>query len=120
MAGFVETGSDQLCLRKSDQPCRFRFAYGDCKLVNRVELGDYSVIVGEVIDAGVSNPPEGPADDAISLLNGLREKVFTADKYKWRPALYRAGHHVALRYLGQQSSTAAVQLLLPVESLLLH
>ena len=41
-----------------------------------VEKGDHSVFVGEVIDAGVPNPPEGRADDAILLLKDLGEKVF--------------------------------------------
>lgn len=52
------------------------FAYIDCKLVDTVEKGDHSVFVGEVIDAGVPNPPEGRADDAILLLKDLGEKVF--------------------------------------------
>ena len=52
------------------------FAFIDCKLVDTVEKGDHSVFVGEVVDAGVPNPPEGRADEAILLLKDLGEKVF--------------------------------------------
>lgn len=52
------------------------FAYVDCKLVGSVEKGDHSVFVGEVVDAGVPNPPEGRADEAILTLRDLGEKVF--------------------------------------------
>ena len=52
------------------------FAFIDCKLVDTVEKGDHSVFVGEVVNAGVPNPPEGRPDEAILLLKDLGEKVF--------------------------------------------
>src|SRR6266536_2969083 len=39
-------------------------AFVECRLVATVEKGDHSVFVGEVVEAGVTRPPEGRADDA--------------------------------------------------------
>lgn len=51
-------------------------AYVDCKLVGSIEKGDHSLFVGEVVDAGVSQLPEGRADDATLWLKDLGEKTF--------------------------------------------
>lgn len=51
-------------------------AYVECKLVQTVEIGDHSIFVGEVVDAGVSKQPEGRADDATLWLKDLGENVF--------------------------------------------
>ena len=41
-----------------------------------VEEGDHSIFLGEVVDAGVKQEPEGRADDAILLLKDLGEKTY--------------------------------------------
>jgi flavin reductase (DIM6/NTAB) family NADH-FMN oxidoreductase RutF len=51
-------------------------AYLECRVVKTVELGDHSLFVGEVVEAGVSQPPAGRADDATLWLKDLGEKVF--------------------------------------------
>lgn len=51
-------------------------AYVDCKLVDTVERGDHSVFVGEVVDAGVTQQPDGRPDDATLWLKDLGEKTF--------------------------------------------
>ncbi|HYB42782.1 MAG TPA: flavin reductase family protein [Candidatus Methylomirabilis sp.] len=51
-------------------------AFVECRLVGTVEKGDHSVFVGEVVEAGVTRPPEGRADDATLWLKELGEKVF--------------------------------------------
>jgi flavin reductase (DIM6/NTAB) family NADH-FMN oxidoreductase RutF len=51
-------------------------AYVECTLESTVELGDHSVFVGKVVDAGVSKQPEGRADDATLWLKELGDKVF--------------------------------------------
>ncbi|SVC83326.1 uncharacterized protein METZ01_LOCUS336180 [marine metagenome] len=51
-------------------------AYVECKLVETVEKGDHSVFVGEVVGAGVSQAPEGRADEATLWLLDLGENVF--------------------------------------------
>ncbi|MDP7397723.1 MAG: flavin reductase family protein [Lentisphaeria bacterium] len=51
-------------------------AYVECKLVDTVEGGDHSVMVGEVVDAGVSQPPEGRPDEHTLTLKDLGEKLF--------------------------------------------
>lgn len=51
-------------------------AYVECKLVDTVERGDHSVFVGEVVNAGVGEPPAGRPDDAILWLKDLGEKTF--------------------------------------------
>ena len=51
-------------------------AFIECKLVEGVERGDHSVFVGEVVDVGVSAPPEGRPDDATLWLKDLGENVF--------------------------------------------
>ena len=51
-------------------------AFIECRLVTTVEEGDHSIFLGEVVDAGVNQEPEGRADDAILLLKDLGEKTY--------------------------------------------
>jgi flavin reductase (DIM6/NTAB) family NADH-FMN oxidoreductase RutF len=51
-------------------------AFVECALVNTVEMGDHSIFVGEVKDAGVAVQPSGRPDDAILAMRDLGEKVF--------------------------------------------
>jgi len=51
-------------------------AYVECSLVNTVEMGDHSIFVGEVKDAGVAAQPAGRPDDATLTLKDLGDKVF--------------------------------------------
>ena len=51
-------------------------AFIECGLVTTVEEGDHSIFLGEVVDAGVNQEPEGRADDATLLLKDLGEKTY--------------------------------------------
>jgi flavin reductase (DIM6/NTAB) family NADH-FMN oxidoreductase RutF len=51
-------------------------AYVECTLEATVELGDHSIFVGKVVEAGVAKAPEGRADDATLWLKELGDKVF--------------------------------------------
>ncbi|MCP3963994.1 MAG: flavin reductase family protein [bacterium] len=51
-------------------------AFLECKLVETVEIGDHSLFVGEVVDAGMSKKLDGRPDDATLTLRDLGEKVF--------------------------------------------
>ena len=51
-------------------------AFVECALVNTVEIGDHSIFVGEVKDAGVAVAPAGRPDDAILAMRDLGDKVF--------------------------------------------
>ena len=51
-------------------------AFVECALVNTVEMGDHSIFVGEVKDAGVAVAPAGRPDDAILAMRDLGDKVF--------------------------------------------
>ena len=51
-------------------------AYIECTLETTVEMGDHSIFVGKVVDAGVAKAPEGRADDATLWLKDLGDKVF--------------------------------------------
>jgi len=51
-------------------------AFVEFRLVTTVEEGDHSIFVGEVVDAGVIQEPEGRADEATLLLKDLGEKTF--------------------------------------------
>lgn len=51
-------------------------AYVECRLVECIERGDHSVMLGEVVDAGVAQEPTGRADDATLWLKDLGEKTF--------------------------------------------
>ncbi len=45
-------------------------------MIDLIEAGDHFVFVGEVADAGVSQEPEGRADEATLWLKELGEKAF--------------------------------------------
>src|SRR4029450_8525109 len=51
-------------------------AFVECTQVQTVEMGDHSIFVGEVKDAGVAVAPAGRPDDAILAMRDLGEKVF--------------------------------------------
>jgi flavin reductase (DIM6/NTAB) family NADH-FMN oxidoreductase RutF len=51
-------------------------AFVECTLRETIEQGDHSVFLGEVVEAGVSQVPEGRADDATLILKDLGEKTF--------------------------------------------
>ena len=51
-------------------------AYVECTLEATVEMGDHSLFIGKVVEAGVAKAPEGRADDATLWLKGLGDKVF--------------------------------------------
>ena len=51
-------------------------AYVECTLESTVEMGDHSIFVGKVVDAGLAKAPEGRADDATLWLKDLGDKVF--------------------------------------------
>jgi flavin reductase (DIM6/NTAB) family NADH-FMN oxidoreductase RutF len=51
-------------------------AYVECRVVEIVEKGDHSVVVAEVVDAGLAKEPEGRPDDATLWLKDLGEKIF--------------------------------------------
>jgi len=51
-------------------------AFVECRLTSTVEIGDHSVFVGEVVDAGVAAEIAGRPDDATLWLKDLGEKTF--------------------------------------------
>jgi flavin reductase (DIM6/NTAB) family NADH-FMN oxidoreductase RutF len=51
-------------------------AFIECQLVQTVEIGDHSIFVGEVKDAGVAQQPAGRPDDLTLTLKDLGDKVF--------------------------------------------
>ena len=51
-------------------------AFVECRLVTNVEERDHSIFVGKGVDAGVTQDPEGRADEATLLLKELGEKTF--------------------------------------------
>ena len=51
-------------------------AYVECRVVETIERGDHSIVVGEVVDAGVAREPEGRADEAVLWLKDLGPRVF--------------------------------------------
>jgi flavin reductase (DIM6/NTAB) family NADH-FMN oxidoreductase RutF len=51
-------------------------AFVECTLESTVEMGDHSVFVGKVVEAGVAKQPDGRADDATLWLKELGDKVF--------------------------------------------
>ena len=50
-------------------------AFVECRLVTTVEEGDHYIFVGKVGDAGVTQEPEGRADEVTLLLKELGEKT---------------------------------------------
>jgi flavin reductase (DIM6/NTAB) family NADH-FMN oxidoreductase RutF len=51
-------------------------AFVECRVVETIEKGDHAIVVGEVVEAGVAQPPEGRPDDAILWLKELGPRVF--------------------------------------------
>ena len=51
-------------------------AYVECTLETTVELGDHSIFVGKVVDAGVAKTPEGRLEDATLWLKDLGDKIY--------------------------------------------
>jgi flavin reductase (DIM6/NTAB) family NADH-FMN oxidoreductase RutF len=51
-------------------------AYVECRVVETIEKGDHAIVVGEVVEAGVGQQPEGRPDDAILWLKELGPRVF--------------------------------------------
>ena len=50
--------------------------YVECSLVETVEKGDHAIIVGKVVDAGVSEELSGRPDDLTLTLKDLGEKIY--------------------------------------------
>jgi flavin reductase (DIM6/NTAB) family NADH-FMN oxidoreductase RutF len=48
----------------------------ECKVVEIVERGDHHIVVGEVVDVHLMQPPAGRPDAAILEMKELGEKVF--------------------------------------------
>ena len=48
----------------------------ECKVAEIVERGDHHIVVGEVVDVHLSQPPEGRADTAILEMKDLGDNVF--------------------------------------------
>ncbi len=51
-------------------------AFLECKVAEVVQKGDHSVVIGEVVDAGVARAPEGRADDVTLWLKDLGDKMY--------------------------------------------
>ena len=51
-------------------------AFVECRLSGTMEIGDHSIVVGEVVDAGVAAEIAGRPDDATLWLKDLGEKTF--------------------------------------------
>jgi len=51
-------------------------AFVDCRLIDALERGDHTVMIGEVVDAGVAQAPAGRPDDAVLWMKDLGEKTF--------------------------------------------
>ena len=51
-------------------------AFVECEVVEIVDKGDHAIVVGKVVDAGVSKEPEGRADDTILWMKDLGPKLF--------------------------------------------
>jgi flavin reductase (DIM6/NTAB) family NADH-FMN oxidoreductase RutF len=51
-------------------------AHLECRVIERLELGDHAIVAAEVVDAGVAQPPEGRADDATLAMRDLGERTF--------------------------------------------
>jgi flavin reductase (DIM6/NTAB) family NADH-FMN oxidoreductase RutF len=48
----------------------------ECRVVTIVEQGDHHIVVGEVVDAHLPNPPAGRPDAAILEMKDLGDNVF--------------------------------------------
>jgi flavin reductase (DIM6/NTAB) family NADH-FMN oxidoreductase RutF len=51
-------------------------AFVECVLRDTIERGDHAIMVGEVVNAGVTTVPDGRPDDATLWLKDLGEKTF--------------------------------------------
>ena len=51
-------------------------AFVECKLIEMLEKGDHSIVVGEVVDASVTGAIAARPDDATLWLKDLGEKTF--------------------------------------------
>jgi flavin reductase (DIM6/NTAB) family NADH-FMN oxidoreductase RutF len=51
-------------------------AYVECRVVETIEKGDHAVVIGEVVEAGVTQQPQERPDDAILWLKELGPRVF--------------------------------------------
>ena len=52
-------------------------AFVECKVVEFIEgKGDHSVVIAEVVEAGIVTAPAGRPDDSILWLKDLGEKIF--------------------------------------------
>jgi flavin reductase (DIM6/NTAB) family NADH-FMN oxidoreductase RutF len=51
-------------------------AFLDCRLITHIKRGDHSVLIGEVVDVGLKQQPEGRPDDAILWLKDLGPAIF--------------------------------------------
>jgi flavin reductase (DIM6/NTAB) family NADH-FMN oxidoreductase RutF len=51
-------------------------AYVECRVVETIDRGDHAIVVGEVVEAGVTQQPEGRPDDAILWMKDLGPRVF--------------------------------------------
>ena len=51
-------------------------AHLECRVVEAVRRGDHTLFVAEVVDAHVTVPPAGRADEAICWLKDLGDKVY--------------------------------------------
>ncbi len=48
----------------------------ECKVAEIVARGDHHIVIGEVVDANVSQAPDGRADDATLHMRDLGDNVF--------------------------------------------
>ena len=48
----------------------------ECQIVEIVEQGDHHIFIGEVVEANVTEQPEGRADEAILEMKELGDNVF--------------------------------------------
>jgi len=51
-------------------------AFLECRVREIVSHGDHSVVIGEVVDAGVGQQPAGRADDVTLWLKDLGDKMY--------------------------------------------
>jgi flavin reductase (DIM6/NTAB) family NADH-FMN oxidoreductase RutF len=51
-------------------------AFVECEVVDVVKRGDHSIFVGEVVDAGVKQQPDGRPDEVTLLLKDLGPNIF--------------------------------------------
>ena len=70
-------GGEEFSTGKSGSPILVNAAaFLECSLVDTLERGDHSVVLGEVIEAGVNRELSGRPDDETLALADLGEKTF--------------------------------------------